>query len=130
QSQYKLAETWYQRAAKYKTTYYGQLAAGKIRHKPYPALTLPSSVTHDLKKKFHQNELVKAAYILKGLGSTASHEVTKFIFHIADAAKSKEEREFAVDLAHEISPHDVVWVAKKAGFRDPITLKKAFPTCS
>lgn len=128
--EYQSAETWFKRAAQYKTTYYGQLAAAKIRHKPHPTLAMTSSVTHDLKKKFHQNELVKAAHILKELGSAANHELTKFIFHIADTAKTKAEREFAVDLAHDLSTYDVVWAARKAGYRDPITLKKAYPICA
>ncbi len=123
------AQTWYKRAAQLPTTYYGQLAAAKIRLKPYPVLAVASKVPVDIKKKLNQHEFVKAVHILKGLGNAASHEVTKFLFHLADNVKTKHEREFVLDLAHQHSRDDVVWVAKKAGFEQPITLKKAFPVC-
>lgn len=130
QGQIDQAEKWYRRASKYKSTYYGQLAAAKLRENPYPKLAVAPGTTDATKAKFYQSELVKAAYILKGLGSETSHELSKFLLHIADQAKTKSDRELAVHLAHDLSAYDVVWAAKKAGFREPITLRKAYPVCS
>jgi len=126
--QIQLAEKWYRKSSLYKTAYYGQLAAAKLQDKPYPPLAEGPQVTAKEKNRFEQKDLVKAAYILKGLGSDAAHELSKFLLHIADQAKTKGERELSVHLAHALSPHDVVWAAKKAGYSEPILLEKAYPT--
>lgn len=123
-----LAEKAYAKAAHYKTTYYGQLAAAKIKQKPFPVLSTAPHATPQEKQRFQQNELVKAAHILKGLGKGADHELTKFLIQIAGLAKTKAERELSVQLAHQLSPQEVVWVAKKAGHSEPVLLKIAFPT--
>jgi soluble lytic murein transglycosylase len=129
QSQVDLASKWYRKAAQYKTIYYGQLAAAKLREKPYPSLATAPKTSVEEKKRFERTDLVKAAHILKGLGNSASHELSKFLLHIAGLAKTKGERELAVNLAHSLSPYDVVWAAKKAGYSEPIALKKAYPVC-
>lgn len=125
-----LAEKAYSKAALYKTTYYGQLAAAKIKQKPFPALVAVPRAKKEEKQRFVQNELVKASHILKDLGSAAKHELTKFLLHIADQSKTRAERELSVQLTHALSPEDVVWAAKKAGHREPVLLKIAYPTVS
>ncbi|EKE09469.1 MAG: hypothetical protein ACD_16C00165G0008 [uncultured bacterium] len=125
----KQAATWYTKAAKYKTTYYGQLASAKIRDKSYPSLAKATSATPKEKRRFEQKDLVQAAYILKGLGKPAASELSKFLLHIAEQAETKGEGELSVFLADSLSPYDVVWAAKKAGFKEPVTLAKAYPTC-
>ncbi len=129
QGQIDLAGKWYRKAAKYKTIYYGQLAAAKLQEKPYPCLATTSKATLEEKKRFEQKDLVKAAHILKGLGKGASHELSKFLLHIAGQAKTKGEKELAVYLSCSLSPYDVVWAAKKAGYSEPVILKKAYPVC-
>jgi soluble lytic murein transglycosylase len=126
----QLAAKAYAKAARYKTTYYGQLAAAKIKEKPFPVLIAAPRATKEERGRFQQNELVKAAHILKGLGSAANHELSKFLLQIAGQAKTKAERELSVQLAQTLSPQDVVWVAKKAGHGEPVLLKAAFPTYS
>ncbi|MBA3813142.1 MAG: lytic transglycosylase domain-containing protein [Alphaproteobacteria bacterium] len=124
----ELAEKAYAKAACYKTTYYGQLAAAKIKEKPFPILSAAPRVKQEERQRFDQNELVKAAHILKGLGSAADHELSKFLLQIGSQAKTKVERELSVQLAQALSLKDVVWVAKKAGHGEPVLLKAAFPT--
>lgn len=124
-----LAQKWYRKAAYYKTTFYGQLAAHKLKETPYPTLKKALNATAQEVKKFHQKDLVKAAHILKGLGKDASHELSKFLNSIATQAKTKIERELAVQLAATFSPHDVVWIAKQAGKQDPVLLRIAYPVC-
>jgi len=130
QNQLALAEKWYRKAASYKTTYYGQLAASKVRDKAYPTLAHAPRTTPEEKNHFEQRDIVQAAYILKGLGTSAQHELSKFLMHIGDQAKTRGERELSVHLAHSLSPYDVVWTARKAGYKEPVLLKKAFPTCA
>lgn len=103
------AETYYKKAAQYKATYYGQLAAAKIRTTPYPSLASTSKASANDKKNFHNKDIVKAAHILKNLGNPAKHELSKFLLHIAGQSKTKTEGELAVQLAHTLSPYDVVW---------------------
>jgi len=124
-----LAKKWHKKAAQYKTTYYGQLSALKLGEKPYPVLHASPKVTAEEKKRFNQKDLVIAAHMLKGLGKGAAHELSKFLSPIATQAKTKGERELAVHLAHTLSPCDVVWVAKRAGSREPVLLKAAYPVC-
>ncbi len=130
QNQLALARKWYGKAAYYKTTYYGQLAASKVREKAYPILANAPRTTPEEKKRFEQKDIVKAAYILKGLGSGAQHELSKFLMHIGDKAQTRGERELSVHLAHSLSPYDVVWTARKAGYKEPVLLKQAYPTCA
>jgi len=125
-----LAQKAYAKAALYKTTYYGQLAAAKIKQKPFPTLAAAPRAKKEEKQRFAQNELVKAAHILKRLGSAANHELSKFLLHIADKSKTRAERELSVQLTHTLSPQDVVWAAKKAGYSEPVLLKIAYPTYS
>jgi len=127
QKNIELAAKWYRKAAKYKTTYYGQLAAAKLQDTPYPSLASKLKATAEEKKRFEQNDLVKAAYILKKLGKDAATELSKFLAQIATQAKTKGERELAVHLAHTLSPYDLVWTAKKAGHKEPVLLTKAYP---
>jgi soluble lytic murein transglycosylase len=130
QNKNEQAAKWYSKAAKYKTNYYGQLAAAKIHDAPYPTLAKTPSATTEEKKRFEQKDIVQAAHILKGLGSGAAHELSKFLLHIADTAENKAERELSVMLAHAFAPSEVVWTAKKAGNKEPVTLAKAYPTVS
>ncbi|MBS0271708.1 MAG: lytic transglycosylase domain-containing protein [Proteobacteria bacterium] len=130
QENFESAAKWYKKAAKYKTTYYGQLAAVKLREKPHPTLAAAPKATAAEQNRFDQKEIVKAAYILKGLGGGANHELSKFLLHIANQAETKVERELAVHLAHALSPYDIVWAAKKAGYSEPVALKKAYPIFS
>jgi soluble lytic murein transglycosylase len=130
QNHLALAEKWYRKAAFYKTTYYGQLASSKVREKAYPTLAAAPRATPEEKARFEQKDIVKAAYILKGLGTSAQHELSKFLMHIGDKAQTRGERELSVHLAHSLSPYDVVWTARKAGYKEPVFLKKAFPTCA
>ncbi len=124
-----LAEKWYKKAAYYKTTFYGQLAAHKLKQTPYPTLKTAPSATVQEVNKFNKKDLVKAAHILKGLGKDASHELSKFLNSIAVQAKTRAERELAVQLASTFSPHEVVWIAMQAGKQDPVLLKMAYPVC-
>lgn len=128
--QNELAAQAYAKAARYKTTYYGQLAAAKLQEKPFPMLATVTSAKKSEKDRFQSNELVRAAHILKALGPGAKHELTKFLLHISAQAKTKVERELSVQLAHALSPNDVVWAAKKAGHQEPVLLKCAFPVCA
>ncbi len=123
-----MAHKWYKQGAHYKTTYYGQLSASKIGEKAYPILANASKASTEEKRRFEEKDLVKATYILKGLGSGASHELDKFLLQVSAKAKTKGERELAVQLAHSLSPKQVVWAAKKAGYAEPVLLRKAFPS--
>jgi soluble lytic murein transglycosylase len=129
QKQRTLAAKAYRKAAHYRTTYYGQLAATKLCETCYPLLSAAPKATAEEVRRFNQRDLVKAAYILKALGQDAAHELSKFLSPIATQSKTKGERELAVQLAARLSPYDVVWVAKRAGLCDPVLLKTAYPVC-
>ncbi len=68
QDKNKEAETWFATAARYPTTYYGQLAYAQIT--PGQGLKLPpdSSVDDVLSKRFDSHELVRAVRMLAAAG--------------------------------------------------------------
>ncbi len=119
----------YGQAARYKTVYYGQLAAAKLQDKAYPSLRA-LKVTPQDKARFNQQDLVKAAHVLKKRGKACEPELRQFLIQIGANATTPGEKDLAVHLAHTLSPPSVVWVARKAGHADPLHLKLAFPTCS
>jgi len=75
------AKNWYAMAAKFPTTYYGQLANGKVS--PGKALLLPPdpSVSDEVRKRFDANELVRAVRMLAAAGE--EERLYSLILHIA-----------------------------------------------
>lgn len=118
----------YGKAARYTLTYYGQLAAAKIKEPAYPCLC-PIEVTAQQKARFEEKDLVKAARFLKKCGKKADQDLRHILMQIGENASNQGEKELAVQLAATLSPPTTVWVARKAGHRDPLCLKLAFPTC-
>ncbi len=75
------AGKWYAAAAQYPTSYYGQLATAKI--KPGKGLRLPPdpTVDADIRKRFDNNELVRAVRMLAAAGE--EERLYSLILHIA-----------------------------------------------
>ncbi|WNJ98423.1 lytic transglycosylase domain-containing protein [Thalassospiraceae bacterium LMO-JJ14] len=75
------AKTWYAKAAQFPTAYYGQLATAKVN--PGQGLRLPPdpSVDADVRKRFDENELVRAVRMLAAAGE--EERLFSLIMHIA-----------------------------------------------
>lgn len=82
------ATIWYEKAAQFPTTYYGQLATAKIN--PGQGLRLPPDpgVDAGVSKRFDENELVRAVRMLAAAGE--EERLYSLILHIASLEETAD----------------------------------------
>ncbi len=109
------SDKWYKDAAKFPTTYYGQLAFMKVYPDKKYELKLEENIDKDYKKKFFEKDIVKIVYLLDELNKS---KYTKFILrHLANDNIIKGSETFAAELATDISRYDfAIQVAKIASY--------------
>ena len=109
------SDKWYKDAAKFPTTYYGQLAFMKVYPDKKYELKLEENIDKDYKKKFFEKDIVKIVYLLDELNKS---KYTKFIVrHLANDNIIKGSETFAAELATDISRYDfAIQVAKIASY--------------
>lgn len=92
-----LAKTWYETAAKFPTTYYGQLAIAKVA--PGKGLKLPPEPSPDeeTRLRFDANELVRAVRMLSAAGE--EDRLYSLITHIASLEASLDWQSLTTRLA-------------------------------
>ena len=107
---------WYQKASKYLTTYYGQLAFLKLN--PNGKFTLNDSMEVDNKYRyiFYNKELVKIIYLLDEL---KKDKYTKYILrHLANDNIKRGSEILAAELATSIERYDfAIQVSKIASYQ-------------
>ncbi len=110
-----LANKWYAEAAKFLSTYYGQLAHLKLY--PNEPFELPEQLKVDkkFKKKFYENDLVKIVLLLDELDKD---KYTKHILrHLATINISEGSEILAAELATTISRYDfAIQISKLASY--------------
>ena len=110
-----LAEKWYEKATKFLTTYYGQLA--HLRLYPNQTFELPdqSKVDKTFRKNFYEKDLVKIVLLLDELDKD---KYTKHILRYLATSNIVEGSEIlAAELATKISRYDfAIQVAKIASY--------------
>ena len=106
---------WYDEAAKYLTTYYGQLAYLKIKPNEKFELSEQIKIDGKLKKKFYEKDLVKIVFLLNELNKD---KYTKGILkHLATENISNGSEILAAELATSISRYDfAIQIAKLASY--------------
>ena len=109
------SDKWYKDAAKFPTTYYGQLAFMKVHPDKKYELNLEQNIDKDYKKKFFEKDIVKIVYLLDELNKS---KYTKFILrHLANDDIIKGSETFAAELATDISRYDfAIQIAKIASY--------------
>jgi len=108
------ADGWYERAARHPTTYYGQLAAERVRERPTIALPAQPLPTGDEVHTFYQRELVQVALFLAAIGE--EDRLRPFLIRMAEDAATPSERALVSDLAARVGRTDLaVATAKLAG---------------
>jgi len=109
----KAAETWYERAAAHVTTYYGQLAAGRLSKDhswPLPADPLPDA---DDIAAFERQPLVQVARMLAEIGR--EEQAAPFVLRLHELAKTPGQRALAASLAASVRRPDLaVSIARRA----------------
>jgi soluble lytic murein transglycosylase len=113
---YEQSKKWYQEAAKYLTTYYGQLAFLKLN--PNEKFELPKDMEVEKKYRyvFFNKELVKISYLLNEL---KKDKYTKHILrHLANDNIKKGSEILAAELATNIERYDfAIQVSKIASYQ-------------
>lgn len=117
---------WYQVAAKYQTTFYGQMAANRI-NLPLGLITAtPIQVTSQSRAKLRSNSLVSAAMLLKQAGQ--NHDAKQFLNTLGKKTLSGQEYTILAELAASLGFNDVaVRVAKSAERAGYIMPQYLFP---
>jgi soluble lytic murein transglycosylase len=122
---HKAATTWYQTAARYVQTYYGQFALAKLGRKQ---MTLPArtAITPAQRAAFERKDLVRAARRLEALNQ---RDIARwFVFAAFDTAKTPAERALASQLGIEIERLETaVRTAKYAGRYKQLLVESGYP---
>jgi len=116
-----LARNWMEKAARYPTTFYGQLATGRLGRSVNPVLN-PENIdaSAKLKKAFHKNVLRKSVQILAEIGEKS--KIRPFIIHLSDIDKSGPWQKLTADLASLYGRPDLAIRVSKESERQGIPL--------
>ena len=121
---------WYGEAAKYPTTFYGQLAKWELNKKANNSqeysINASDTPSSSEKREFDKKELVQLVYVLAGAGEESA--AGRFIYYLTQTAKTPSEMILAADLGREIKrPEFSVIAAKKALQKDVVALDSGYP---
>ncbi len=122
----ELADSWYRTAARHPTTYYGQLAAVRLR--PGRGLDLPPEPQPDAAEvdAFEAHELVRVVRILSQLDKRDA--LRPFVLGLGNAKKTPGWRAMTAALARAHGRPDLaIAVAKKAGRAGRTLVQAAYP---
>ncbi len=110
-----LATEWFEKAAKFLTTYYGQLAFIELNPNETFELSKDLEVSKEYKEYFYKKELVKVTYLLHELNED---KYTKHILrHLANDKIDSGSEILAAELATSIDRFDfAIQIAKIASY--------------
>ncbi|MBK8906943.1 MAG: lytic transglycosylase domain-containing protein [Rhodospirillales bacterium] len=120
------AKEWLAKAARHPTTFYGQLAAQRL--KPGAALQLPRSPEPSAEEAeaFAQHEVTRAVRILAAIGEQS--RLWPFLDHLADLNDSGGWTAMAAGLATESGRPDVaIAIAKRAVRLENMLIEQGYP---
>ena len=125
----KQSKIWYQKASKYLTTYYGQLAFLKLNPNGKFKLNKDNEVGKKYRYIFFNKELVKITYLLNEL---KNDKYTKFILrHLANDNIAKGSEILAAELATNIDRYDfAIQISKIASYEKRFHNKYNYPIIS
>ena len=120
------ARRWLVNAADYETTYYGQLAAARLRRAVLPKFPPEPFLSPDDIGRFDDNELFRVARMLSEIGQD---DLAKpFLLRLNAAATTPGAAKQVVRLAEMTHHLDVaISAAKRAGFNGVPLLEAGFP---
>ncbi len=122
----ELAKMWHRIAAKYPTTYYGQLSLARLH--PGASLTLSSNpeAGEEEKKAFEAHELVR---VVRMLGQASDYDrLRPIILRLDEMAETPGWRRLTGELARENKRPDLAVLVAKRAHRDGLNfLDIAFP---
>ncbi|MBL8645103.1 MAG: lytic transglycosylase domain-containing protein, partial [Rhodospirillaceae bacterium] len=115
-----IAADWYRKAAVHITTFYGQLALGRLKDPVLPQLPQDATPTPEERAAFESKDLTKA---VRALGDVPNAPYLRaFVLALADSSDFAVDRHMAAELANKLGRPDLgVWIARQAG-RDRIII--------
>ena len=124
-----LATEWFQKAANFLTTYYGQLAFMELNPNKTFELSKDIEVSKEYRKYFFKKELVKTIYLLDELNED---KYTKHILrHLAKEDINNGSEILAAELATNIDRFDfAIQIAKIASYEKRFHNKYNYPIIS
>jgi soluble lytic murein transglycosylase len=123
------SKKWFEEAAKYLTTYYGQLAFLELNPNGNFELSKDMEVDKKYREKFYSKELVKITYLLDELNED---KYTKFILrHLANENIENGSEILASELSTNIGRFDfAIQIAKIASYEKRFHNKFNYPIIS
>ncbi len=125
----ELATQWFEKAANFLTTYYGQLAFMELNPNKTFELSKDMEVTKDYRDYFFKKELVKTIYLLDELNED---KYSKYILrHLANDNIDSGSEILAAELATNIDRFDfAIQIAKIASYEKRFHNKFNYPIIS
>jgi soluble lytic murein transglycosylase len=117
-----LAAEWYQRAAAFVTTYYGQLALARLQGNTIPQLPQDPSPTPEERAAFNANEVTRALRALMDVDAKVYQR--SFAQALTDNAASASDRQMTAELLSRFARTDLGVVIARNAAREKITLVK------
>lgn len=121
-----IAADWYRRAATHITTFYGQLAIGKLKDPVLPTLPADPVPTAEERSAFEANEMTRAVRALSELPGTPY--LRQFLLALAESSDFAVGRVMAAELADDLGRPDYsVWIARQAARDRIVVLEHGYP---
>jgi len=118
----EIAMQWYQVAAKYQTSFYGQLAAQKINLPLGLVAGTPITVDLAARQRFKADQRISAALLLRQAGH--SNDAKRFLNSFIDSAKSGLDYMLVAELADSLNMRDIAVRAAKSAERESYVMPR------
>ena len=112
----EIAGQWYRVAAKYQTTYYGQMAAGRINLPLGLLQETPIQVSYEQRAAFRNRPMIREALLLHRIGQ--HRDARAFLLAYVERYKTGLDYSLAAELAKQIGYSDTAVRIAKSAERD------------
>ncbi len=120
-----LAQEWYGKAAEHITTFYGQLAAGKLTDQPPPLPADPKPSRAEA-QAFAKSELAQVVRLVNDLG--AADRLPSFAAALMARSKTQSERVLTLALMREVGRTDLaVMLARRVAREGQVLVDDGYP---
>lgn len=122
----ELAKSWREKAAKFQTAFYGQLAGAKLGMAQALPNAAPPKIEDAQIKAFQGSGLIRAAVILNAAGMTK--EAGRFLENFAEHENTPKAYRFSAELAGEMGARRIALkIAKEATKQGMFLTAQSFP---